>query len=248
MRSLRRAVLARVPLRKELAKIEPECSRQGALMPPGSLSAREDVRESRPMKSLLLGHAGQINPKAPGQEAPALGGREAIEADGALCHSGNVVPDDKESDFPLSRKKKATLLGARLREVRRALGLTLQQFAAPLGVTSVHVGQVERGDSGASALFLKAVEQQWRIARAWLETGEGPRRVEDAPLTGEAHVWREDMAPYVVRAETPEEQRILQDVKSIIESNNDMVIHALKTNLAVFLKALGQNRRRRHRQ
>jgi hypothetical protein len=66
--------------------------------------------------------------------------------------------------------------------------------------------------------------------------------------TGEKMIMREEeMAPYVVRAESPEEVKILEQVKQIIESNNEMVIQALKTNLAVFLQALGKGPRRRRR-
>jgi transcriptional regulator with XRE-family HTH domain len=63
--------------------------------------------------------------------------------------------------------------GARLRNARKALGLTLEEFGDPLGVTKGAVSRWENGDAPLPKLTCLAIERGHGISSEWLIAGEG---------------------------------------------------------------------------
>ncbi len=63
--------------------------------------------------------------------------------------------------------------GERIREVRNALGLTLEKFGDRLGVTKVAISNLEKGNRNLTEQMAKAICREFNVDYMWLTTGEG---------------------------------------------------------------------------
>lgn len=63
--------------------------------------------------------------------------------------------------------------GERIREVRNALGLTLEKFGDRLGVTKVAISNLEKGNRNLTEQMTKAICREFNVDYMWLTTGEG---------------------------------------------------------------------------
>jgi transcriptional regulator with XRE-family HTH domain len=71
------------------------------------------------------------------------------------------------------------VFGARLRQARKALGLTQAKFAKEIGITNCYVSDLEKGKvRKPSEPVLRTILFCFRLNRDWLSTGEGPMFVE----------------------------------------------------------------------
>lgn len=61
----------------------------------------------------------------------------------------------------------------RIRDLRKALGLTQQDFADRLGVKRNTVALYETGKSGISDGIIKSICREFGVSEEWLRTGEG---------------------------------------------------------------------------
>ena len=61
----------------------------------------------------------------------------------------------------------------RIRDLRKALGLTQQDFADRLGVKRNTVALYETGKSGISDGIIKSICREFGVSEQWLRTGEG---------------------------------------------------------------------------
>lgn len=64
-------------------------------------------------------------------------------------------------------------IGERIREARKALKLTQEQFAAPLAITRGYIASIENGLQEPSESLLRLISHVWGISIAWLKTGQG---------------------------------------------------------------------------
>lgn len=64
-------------------------------------------------------------------------------------------------------------MNERIRQLRKALGLTLEKFGEPLGVKKNSLSQIENGINGLTEQLLKAICREWNVNEEWLRTGEG---------------------------------------------------------------------------
>ena len=64
-------------------------------------------------------------------------------------------------------------IGNRLRAVRKALGLTQQEFAAEVGLKQSTIAMYEIGHGKASERVITTLCKEYDINRNWLLTGEG---------------------------------------------------------------------------
>ena len=64
-------------------------------------------------------------------------------------------------------------IGNRLRAVRKALGLTQQEFAAEVGLKQSTIAMYELGHGKASERVIATLCKEYDINRDWLLTGEG---------------------------------------------------------------------------
>lgn len=70
-----------------------------------------------------------------------------------------------------------TVVGNRLREIRKGLGFTQEQFAEQLDYSTNYYGQVERGEHGISLQKLKLLYEKFDIDLLYLITGDKSHQV-----------------------------------------------------------------------
>ncbi len=63
--------------------------------------------------------------------------------------------------------------GERIREVRKALGLTLEKFGERIGIKKNSVSQIENGVNNLTEQMTKAICREFHVDYIWLTTGEG---------------------------------------------------------------------------
>lgn len=68
--------------------------------------------------------------------------------------------------------------GERIREVRKALGLTLEKFGEKIGMKKNSVSQIENGKNSVTEQVIKSICREFNVDYIWLTTGEGEMFVE----------------------------------------------------------------------
>lgn len=63
--------------------------------------------------------------------------------------------------------------GERIREVRKALGLTLEKFGEKIGMKKNSVSQLENGKNSVTEHVVKAICREYNVDYMWLTTGDG---------------------------------------------------------------------------
>lgn len=63
--------------------------------------------------------------------------------------------------------------GERIKEVRKSLKLTLEEFGSKIGVTKTAVSKLERGDRNLTDQMAKAICREYNVNYDWLMDGEG---------------------------------------------------------------------------
>lgn len=61
----------------------------------------------------------------------------------------------------------------RIKEVRRAVNLTLEKFGERIGMKKSSLSQVENGTNSVSNQLRNAVCREFNVSETWLRTGEG---------------------------------------------------------------------------
>lgn len=64
-------------------------------------------------------------------------------------------------------------MNVRMKEARKALGLTQQEFGARLGVTDGAISLLEKGRRNLTEQIIFAMCREYEINIEWLKTGEG---------------------------------------------------------------------------
>lgn len=63
--------------------------------------------------------------------------------------------------------------GERVREVRKALGLTLEKFGEQIGIKKAAVSKIEKGENSLTDANIKAICREYGVDYIFLTTGEG---------------------------------------------------------------------------
>lgn len=66
------------------------------------------------------------------------------------------------------------ILDERIRALRKELGLTMEKFGEPLGVTKTTISNIENGNRKPSLQIRKSICREFDVNEEWLEHGEGP--------------------------------------------------------------------------
>ena len=89
-------------------------------------------------------------------------------------------------------------MGERVRELRRALGLSGERFGEKIGVKKSAVSKIEKGLVGLSEQNILAICREFNVSEEWLRSGEGEmflkldREMEIARLTRDLLLEEED--------------------------------------------------------
>lgn len=63
--------------------------------------------------------------------------------------------------------------GNRVRELRKSLGLTLENFSKPLGVGKTAISNIENGERELTKQMSLAICREFRVNYLWLTEGKG---------------------------------------------------------------------------
>lgn len=63
--------------------------------------------------------------------------------------------------------------GERVKEVRKSLSLTLEEFGEKVGVQRSAVSKIERGDRGLTDQMIKSICREFNVNYDWLMYGDG---------------------------------------------------------------------------
>lgn len=69
--------------------------------------------------------------------------------------------------------KRGEYVEERIKELRKALGLTQQKFAESIGVRQNTVAQYEIGRNPPTDTVITLICREWNVSETWLRTGEG---------------------------------------------------------------------------
>lgn len=69
-------------------------------------------------------------------------------------------------------------LNERIKELRKALDLTLEKFGANLGVTKTTISRLEKGERSLTDQMFISICREYRVNPDWLENGTGPMFLE----------------------------------------------------------------------
>ena len=69
-------------------------------------------------------------------------------------------------------------MNERIKELRKALGLTLEKFATPLGVQRSAINKIEKGENRVSDQMFLSICREYNVNPTWLEKGTGPMFLE----------------------------------------------------------------------
>ena len=61
----------------------------------------------------------------------------------------------------------------RVKDVRKALKLTQQEFGQKIGITNAAVSRIESGENGITEANILAIVRVFNVSETWLRTGEG---------------------------------------------------------------------------
>lgn len=97
-------------------------------------------------------------------------------------------------------------MNERIRELRKALGLTLEKFGESLGVGKTAISKIENGDRNVTDQMQKAIIREFDVSPEWLLSGTGEMFV--------THSHDEEVAMYtqdILDSEDDEIAKIIQD-------------------------------------
>ena len=68
--------------------------------------------------------------------------------------------------------------GERIRELRKTLKMTMEQFGEKIGVTKSTISNIENGNRNATEHMVKSICREFNVDYIWLTTGGGEMFVE----------------------------------------------------------------------
>lgn len=68
--------------------------------------------------------------------------------------------------------------GERIRELRKTLKMTMEQFGEKIGVTKSTISNIENGNRNATEHMVKSICREFNVDYIWLTTGDGEMFVE----------------------------------------------------------------------
>ena len=69
----------------------------------------------------------------------------------------------------------------RIKELRKALGLSMESFGARLGVTKATVSRIENGVNNVTSQMIASICREYNVNKDWLENGTGSMFVDLSP-------------------------------------------------------------------
>lgn len=64
-------------------------------------------------------------------------------------------------------------MNERIKELRKHLNLTLEEFGKKVGVTKAAIGRIEKGERSVTDQMFLSICREFNVNEEWLRTGEG---------------------------------------------------------------------------
>lgn len=72
-------------------------------------------------------------------------------------------------------------MNERIKELRKVLGLTLEEFGAKIGMGKSSVSKIEKGLNGTTDQTIRSICREFKVSEGWLRTGEGDMFDQEQP-------------------------------------------------------------------
>ena len=105
-------------------------------------------------------------------------------------------------------------MNTRIKELRKFLNLSQEEFGARLGVTNAAISRLESGARGATEQILLSIKREFGASYLWLTTGEGPM-FEDGGDDAALHV----MVDRVMASENERVKQVFKGLGSFTEDD-----------------------------
>lgn len=119
--------------------------------------------------------------------------------------------------------------GERVKEIRKALGLTLEKFGEKVGVTKQTVSRIENGVNNLTEQMTKAICREFSVDYIFLTTGDGEMFVDsdddfmekiDRIMAGESDI-RKNAIKALVNASTEDIEALDRLIDLYLQAKNE---------------------------
>ncbi|NBK93811.1 XRE family transcriptional regulator [bacterium 1XD21-13] len=119
--------------------------------------------------------------------------------------------------------------GERVKEIRKALGLTLERFGEKVGVGKTAISKIEKGERGLTEQMTKSICREYGVDYIFLTTGEGEMFVDsdddfiekiDRIMAGESDI-RKNAIKALVNASTEDIEAFDRLIDLYLQAKNE---------------------------
>ncbi len=119
--------------------------------------------------------------------------------------------------------------GERVKEIRKALGLTLERFGEKVGVGKTAISKIEKGERGLTGQMTKSICREYGVGYIFLTTGEGEMFVDsdddfiekiDRIMAGESDI-RKNAIKALVNASTEDIEALDRLIDLYLQAKNE---------------------------
>lgn len=107
-------------------------------------------------------------------------------------------------------------LGERIREVRKSLKMTMDQFGERIGVTKSTISNIENGNRNATEHMIKSICREFEVNEEWLRTGTGDTFKE---MTADEQAY--NRFGYIMENASPAKKAVLSMLLELVYSAPD---------------------------
>lgn len=115
----------------------------------------------------------------------------------------------------------------RVKQVRKSLGLTLEEFAEPLGVGKTAISKIENGLSNVTQQMELSICREYNINETWLRTGEREMKAEPP---------EDEIDAVIKKYDLPEEVRVMLEQFVKLRSDHQEIIADYIESVAASLR------------
>lgn len=115
----------------------------------------------------------------------------------------------------------------RVKQVRKSLGLTLEEFAEPLGVGKTAISKIENGLSNVTQQMELSICREYNINETWLRTGEREMKAEPP---------EDEIDAVIKKYDLPEEVRVMLEQLVKLRSDHQEIIADYIESVAASLR------------
>lgn len=119
--------------------------------------------------------------------------------------------------------------GERVKEIRKALGLTLEKFGENVGVGKTAISKIEKGERGLTEQMTKSICREYGVDYIFLTTGDGEMFVDsdddflekiDRIMAGESDI-RKNAIKALVNASTEDIEALDRLIDLYLQTKNE---------------------------